>query len=171
MADILSEGVVQRTDIVPFMNTGKEETPTWDQMGAGWTKFSESPNAQTKSKKYINEKTERESVTRYKPKFDFEADLMHADPTIQKAYDKAINGNDATSGATKQARGKHGHGKHGGKCCKEGACCKENACADCPNKEKCAEGACADCPKKGECEQACQSGCTASEMGTPEVIE
>ena len=90
---------------------------------------------------------------------------------IQKAYDKAINGNDATSGATKQARGKHGHGKHEGKCCKEGACCKENACADCPNKEKCAEGACADCPKKGKCEKACQSGCTASEMGTPEVIE
>lgn len=96
---------------------------------------------------------------------------------IQKAYDKAINGNDATSGATKQARGKHGHGKHGGKCCKEGACCKEDACckegacADCPNKEKCAEGACADCPKKGKCEKACQSGCTASEMGTPEVIE
>ena len=87
MADILSEGVVQRTDIVPFMNTSKEETPTWSQMGAGWTKFSESPNAQTKSKKYINEKTERESVTRYKPKFDFEADLMHADPTIKKIYD------------------------------------------------------------------------------------
>ena len=87
MADILSEGVVQRTDIVPYMNTSKEETPTWSQMGAGWTKFSESPNAQTKSKKYINEKTERESVTRYKPKFDFEADLMHADPTIKKVYD------------------------------------------------------------------------------------
>ena len=87
MADILSEGVVQRTDIVPYMNTGTEESPKWSQMGAGWTKFSESPNAQTKSKKYINEKTERESVTRYKPKFDFEADLMHADPTIKKVYD------------------------------------------------------------------------------------
>lgn len=91
MADILSEGVVQRTDIVPFMNTSKEETPTWSQMGAGWTKFSESPNAQTKSKKYINEKTERESVTHYKPKFDFEADLMHADPTIKKVYDISRN--------------------------------------------------------------------------------
>lgn len=87
MADILSEGVVQRTDIVPYMNIGTEESPQWSQMGAGWTKFSESPNAQTKSKKYINEKTERESVTRYKPKFDFEADLMHADPTIKKVYD------------------------------------------------------------------------------------
>ena len=91
MADILSEGVVQRTDIVPFMNTGTEESPQWKQMGAGWIKFSESPNAQTKSKKYINEKTERESVTRYKPKFDFEADLMHADPTIKKVYDIARN--------------------------------------------------------------------------------
>ena len=87
MADILSEGVVQRTDIVPYMNIGTEESPQWSQMGAGWTKFSESPNAQTKSKKYINEKTERESVTHYKPKFDFEADLMHADPTIKKVYD------------------------------------------------------------------------------------
>ena len=91
MADILSEGVVQRTDIVPYMNTGTEESPKWSQMGAGWTKFSESPNAQTKSKKYINEKTERESVTRYKPKFDFEADLMHANPTIKKVYDIARN--------------------------------------------------------------------------------
>ncbi len=84
----LSEGVVQRTDIVPYMNTGaSKESPTWTQMGAGWTKFSESPNAQTKSKKYINEKTERESVTRYKPKFDFEADLMHEDLTIKKVYE------------------------------------------------------------------------------------
>ena len=91
MADILSEGVVQRTDIVPYMNTGTEESPKWSQMGAGWTKFSESPNAQTKSKKYINEKTERESVTHYKPKFDFEADLMHADPTIKKVYDISRN--------------------------------------------------------------------------------
>ena len=91
MADILSEGVVQRTDIVPYMNIGTEESPQWSQMGAGWTKFSESPNAQTKSKKYINEKTERESVTRYKPKFDFEADLMHANPTIKKVYDIARN--------------------------------------------------------------------------------
>ena len=87
MADILSEGIAQRTDIVPFMNMGTEESPQWKQMGPGWTKFEESPNAQTKNKKYINEKTERESVTRYKPKFDFEADLMYTDPTIKKVYD------------------------------------------------------------------------------------
>ena len=56
---------------------------------------------------------------------------------IQKAYDKAINGSDATTGATQQA-----HGEKGGKC-----------------------------GKKGECAKACQSGCTASEIGTPDVIE
>lgn len=83
----LSEGVVQRTDVIPYLNTGSDGSPEWTQMGSGWTKFSESPNAQTKSKKYINEKTERESVTRYKPKFDFEADLMYADPTVKKIYE------------------------------------------------------------------------------------
>lgn len=97
---------------------------------------------------------------------------------IQKAYDKAINGSDATTGATQQAQGGKGSkcGKKGkfckkGKFGKKGECCKDGACADCPNNEKCAESACADCPKKGECEKACQSGCTASEIGTPDVIE
>ena len=87
MADILSENIVQRTDIIPFMNTGTGDTKTWTRMGDGWTKFAESPSAQTKSKKYINETEEREAVTRYKPKFDFECDLMYTDPTIKKVYD------------------------------------------------------------------------------------
>lgn len=80
--------IVQRTEIIPYMNTATSSTsPVWTQMGDGWTKFKESPSAQTKSKKYINETEERETVTRYKPKFDFECDLMHTDATIKKIYD------------------------------------------------------------------------------------
>ena len=84
------EATAQRTDIAGFMDVtpaGAEEGErVYRRLGAGWMSMTESPSAQTKSRKFINEKSERENITRYKPTFAFETLLMFNDPAIRKVY-------------------------------------------------------------------------------------
>ncbi|MBQ8569328.1 MAG: hypothetical protein IJ446_08935 [Oscillospiraceae bacterium] len=86
MSIIKTEGerVAQRTDIEVYMEIN---TVSYAQCGAAWLVFSESPNAQTKSRKFINEKTERSNITRYAPQWSFECLLMYDRPEIKKLYD------------------------------------------------------------------------------------
>lgn len=79
-----SELTAQRTDIAVFMDV---ETEKYAQCGTAWTTFTENPNAQTKSRKFINEKTERNNITRYAPEWSFECLLMYDRPEIRKIYD------------------------------------------------------------------------------------
>lgn len=79
-----SELTAQRTDIAVFMEV---ETGKYAQCGTAWTTFTENPNAQTKSRKFINEKTERNNITRYAPEWSFECLLMYERPDIRKIYD------------------------------------------------------------------------------------
>lgn len=81
--------LVKRTQIIPAMNLGTETNPDWTVCGKGWTKFSESPNAQTESTKYINMESETTDTTSYSPKYSFECDLMASEKTIKKVYDIA----------------------------------------------------------------------------------
>lgn len=80
----VSELTAQRTDIAVFMEV---ETGKYAQCGTAWTTFTENPNAQTKSRKFINEKTERNNITRYAPEWSFECLLMYERPDIRKIYD------------------------------------------------------------------------------------
>lgn len=84
------EAAAQRTDILHFMDVTPADNSSGEvyrQLGAGWMSMTESPSAQTKSRKFINEKSERENITRYKPVYAFEALLMFNDPAIRKVYD------------------------------------------------------------------------------------
>ena len=86
------EATAQRTDIAVYMDvTGEkgvdEGSEVYTNCGTGWTTFTESPSAQTKQRKYINEKTERNNVTRYAPQWAFECLLMYNRPEIRKIYD------------------------------------------------------------------------------------
>ncbi len=89
------EITAQRTDIAHFMDvtnvdgiTPEAEGDTvWKQLGSGWTSMTESPSAQTKDRKFINEKSKRKNITSYSPSFAFEALLMFKDPAIRKVYD------------------------------------------------------------------------------------
>lgn len=89
------ETTAQRTDILHFMDvtdadgvTPEAEGDTvWDQMGVGWTSVTENPSAQTKPRKFINEKSERKNITSYSPSFAYEALLMFLKPSIRKVYD------------------------------------------------------------------------------------
>ncbi len=77
---------VMRTQIVPAMNLGTDDAPDWVICGTGWKKFSESPNAQTESTKYINMESETTDTVSYAPKYSFECDLMANERTIKEIY-------------------------------------------------------------------------------------
>lgn len=89
------EQTAQRTDIAVYMDitgmSGAEPTGEGDHVytkcGTAWTSFTENPGAQTKQRKFINEKTERNNITRYAPQWAFECLLMYNRPDIKKIYD------------------------------------------------------------------------------------
>ena len=87
------EATAQRTDILHFMDvTSEDKTASsgsgevWQQLGAGWTSMTESPSAQTKERKYINEKSSRKNITSYAPSYSFEDLLMFNNPATRKVY-------------------------------------------------------------------------------------
>lgn len=90
-----NEATAQRTDIAVYMDvTGVEgvtgatgDERVYTNCGVAWTTFTESPNAQTKERKYINEKTARNNITRYSPQWAFECLLMYNRPEVRKVYD------------------------------------------------------------------------------------
>lgn len=82
----VKELLVMRTQIIPAMNLGTETAPDWAVCGRGWKKFSESPNAQTESVKYINMESEATDTTSYSPKYAFECDLMASERTVKEVY-------------------------------------------------------------------------------------
>lgn len=85
------EATAQRTDILHFMDVSPANTEAgseiYQQLGAGFTTMTESPSAQTKERKYINESSSRKNITSYAPSFAFEALLMFNNPAIKKIYD------------------------------------------------------------------------------------
>ena len=85
------EATAQRTDILHFMDVSPKDTvagsEVFQQLGAGFTSMTESPSAQTKERKYINEKSSRKNITSYAPSFSFETLLMFNNPAVRKIYD------------------------------------------------------------------------------------
>lgn len=85
--------VVQRPDIAHFMDVTKvaektvENDIVWSQMGEGWTSNTESPSAQTKERKFINERSKRKNITSYAPSFGFEVLLMFNKPEVKMIYE------------------------------------------------------------------------------------
>ncbi len=91
-ANVNIEATAQRTDILHYMDVTKdtaktEEERAYCQLGAGCLSMTESPSAQTKERKYINEKSKRKNITSYAPSFAFEMLLMFNNPAIRKVYE------------------------------------------------------------------------------------
>lgn len=82
----VSKEVVQRHEIADYLNVGTNEERSFALMGVGFTSLGESPNAQSKTKKYINEKSSTTNVNSYQPQFDFEADQIKEDRAVQFIY-------------------------------------------------------------------------------------
>lgn len=89
--------VTQRHEIGDYLNVGTATEEKYALMGAGFTALGESPNAQTTTKKYINEKASTSNVNSYQPQFDFEADQIKEDEAVQFIY--GIGRNEKTGAA------------------------------------------------------------------------
>lgn len=87
----MGKEVVQRHEIADYLNVGTAEEPKFVLMGVGFTTLGETPNAQTTTKKYINEKSSSTNVNSYQPQFDFEADQIKDDEAVQCIYDIGRN--------------------------------------------------------------------------------
>lgn len=83
--------VVQRHQFADYLNTGDDNTPAYKLMGVGFTSLNETPGAQTKSKRYVNEKTSSSSVTSYESQFPFESDLIPEQDAVVALYNVGRN--------------------------------------------------------------------------------
>ena len=74
-------------DYIDVASTSGKET--WALCGIGFTALTESPSAQTSSKRYINQSSARQSVTGYEWSAPFEADQIQAEEAPKMLLDIA----------------------------------------------------------------------------------
>lgn len=78
--------VIQRHEFADYLDVSTTDTPSYELMGTGFTTLDENPNAQTETKKYVNEKSSSTSITSYEPSFDFESDLIKSQEAVLALY-------------------------------------------------------------------------------------
>ncbi len=83
--------IVQRHQFADYLNVSKTETPEFRLMGTGFTTLNESPNAQTETKKYVNEKSSTTTVTEYQTQFPYESDLIADEKCVIALYEVGRN--------------------------------------------------------------------------------
>lgn len=77
---------VQRHKIADFIDVSNTSTPRFEKLGEGVTALNESPNAKTKSSKYINNPSATKTTTGYETQFPFTSDLIVSEIAIKKVY-------------------------------------------------------------------------------------
>lgn len=75
--------IYNRADIVTFLNTGTAETPVFTRM-QGFTDEGTSMNTITYSRRYVDEKTEREDVTGYGTSIAYTFDRIKGNAVHEK---------------------------------------------------------------------------------------
>jgi hypothetical protein len=80
---------VQRQMIADYIDVGTTETPSYVLMGTGFTTLDESPNAQVKESKYINNASSTKITSSYQAQFPFNFDMIASEIAIKKIYDIA----------------------------------------------------------------------------------
>lgn len=91
-------GIRKRKIEADYLNTGTAVAPAYALCGTGFTALTESPSAQTASKRYINQSSARQSITGYEWKAAFEADQIKDEAAlafILNISDKLLTGADA----------------------------------------------------------------------------
>lgn len=93
----MAKGVRTRRMEADYLNVASgAEAETYALMGTGFTALTETPSAQTASKRYINMASARQSVTGYEWSAPFEADQILDEQAI--AYIRAISDGLKTGG-------------------------------------------------------------------------
>lgn len=86
--------IYNRADIISFMNTGTEESPTYTRM-QGFTEGGKSLNSSTYDRRYIDETVERSTVTGYSTSIAYSFDRIVNNSIhniIAEVHDKEIVG-------------------------------------------------------------------------------
>ena len=78
-------GVKKRRNVANYINTAGTggSTATYELMGVGFTELNEQPNAQTKSKRYVNMDSASQSVSGYEPTWPFTADQIRSEKAVE----------------------------------------------------------------------------------------
>ena len=80
---------VQRHKIADYLNVSATETASYALLGTGFKSLNESPNAQVKSTKYINNPSATKTTTSYETQFPFNSELIASEAVIMKIYNMA----------------------------------------------------------------------------------
>lgn len=86
--------IYNRADIVNFMNTGTSQAPAYTRM-QGFTEGGKSLNSSTYDRRYIDEKTERSTVTGYSTEIAYNFDRVQGNiihNKIAEIHDKELVG-------------------------------------------------------------------------------
>ena len=75
--------IYNRADIVTFLNTGTKEAPVFTRM-QGFTDEGTSMNSSTYSRRYVDERVEREDVTGYGTAIAYTLDRIKDNPVHEK---------------------------------------------------------------------------------------
>lgn len=82
---------VQRHKIADYIDISATSTPNFELMGTGFTSLNESPNAQVKSSKYINNPSASKTTTGYETQFPFASEMIVSEKAICKIYNTATS--------------------------------------------------------------------------------
>ncbi len=82
-------GVRKRKMEADYLNISADSTPNFVFCGTGFTSLTETPSAQTSSKRYINMDSARQSVTGYEWSASFEADQIKSEEALWYIVDIA----------------------------------------------------------------------------------
>ena len=81
-----SRNVTKRHEFADYLNVATTEEPNFALMGTGFTTLDENPGAQTKKKKYVNDKASSSSITSYETVFPFVSDLIVQQEAVLALY-------------------------------------------------------------------------------------
>lgn len=78
--------LVKKTKVVPFINTGTSESPTWTQIKKS-TSFTLSMNPQTKTFDFISSETPQNEIDSYQPSLAQSLTMFKGEPDYDAIFD------------------------------------------------------------------------------------
>lgn len=85
--DIVVPNPVMRYEIADYLKVDE----TYELMGVGFETLNESPNAQSSSKTYVNQKSQASFVKSYQTEFPYSADMIKSEKALMALYEVARN--------------------------------------------------------------------------------
>lgn len=82
--------LIKKTKVVPFINTGTSDSPTWTQIKKS-TSFTLSMNPQTKTFDFISSENPQNEIDSYQPSLAQELTMFKGEPDYEAIFDMLYN--------------------------------------------------------------------------------